>query len=474
MEGSSKNGDNMLLQNYKLGRRLGFGASATVNLAEHVLTGLKVAIKIINKAQMRNMNMEQKVRREMKIGRLLVHPHVVRQYEVIETFTHIFIVMEYAEFGDLFEYVTLYKQNRFNEDEARSVFQQIIFGVEYIHRNMVVHRDLKLENLVLDSNYNVKITDFGFCNVMRDGHFLNARCGSPSYASPEILFGKLYAGPEVDVWSCGVILYALLCGKHPFDDEGNISDFYRKIKHGIYNLPMSLPPGARDLIRRVLVVDPTRRMTIPQIRQHPWFKARLPCYLTVSPPSTNQLAQKIDEQILQKVIDKGFDKNQLIQSLLNRVQNKATVAYYLLLDHQYRNSSPYLKAEFQVCGFNQIPLPRYMNYQEIGQRPEFPLERKWSLGLQFQANPHEIMTDVLKTLQELGVCWKKIGYYNMKCRWIPRIHATAMKPSNVVKFEVQLYKTREEKNLLDLQRVQGSQFLFLDLCAAIFAQLCVL
>ncbi|KAF4390794.1 hypothetical protein G4B88_015684 [Cannabis sativa] len=335
--------------------------------------------------------------------------------------------MEYAEFGDLFEYVTLYKQNRFNEDEARSVFQQIIFGVEYIHRNMVVHRDLKLENLVLDSNYNVKITDFGFCN------------------------------------------------------------------HGIYNLPMSLPPGARDLIRRILVVDPTRRMTIPQICQHPWFKARLPCYLAVFPPSTNQLAKKIDEQILQKVIDKGFDKNQLIQSLLNRVQNKATVAYYLLLDHQYRNSSPYLKAEFQESGFNQIPLPRYMNYQEIGQRPEFPLERKWSLGLQFQANPHEIMTDVLKTLQELGVCWKKIGYYNMKCRWIPRIHATAMKPSNVVKFEVQfcfdmfsnlercydvdciqLYKTREEKNLLDLQRVQGSQFLFLDLCAAIFAQLCVL
>ncbi|XP_062106593.1 SNF1-related protein kinase catalytic subunit alpha KIN10-like [Humulus lupulus] len=504
MDGSSGHGGrdggrtgDMLLRNYKLGKRLGFGASATVKLAEHVLTGLKVAIKIINKHEIRKIkDMEEKVRREMKIAKLLVHPHIVRLYEVIETSTDIFLVLEYAESGELFDYI-VYK-NRLNENEARSLFQQIISGVEYCHRNMVVHRDLKPENLLLDSKYHVKIADFGFSNILRDGRFLKTSCGSPSYAAPEILFGKLYAGPEVDVWSCGVILYALLCGKLPFD-EGNISDFYRKIKHGIYNLPMSLPPGARDLIRRILVVDPTRRMTIPQIRQHPWFKAHLPCYLTVPPLEANQLAKKIDEQILQVVINMGFDRNQLIQSLFNRVHNEATVAYYLLLDYQYRGSSGYLKAEFQASmesGINQMhqsePIPRYMNYQGIGQIPQLPQERKWSLGLQFQANPREIMTDVLKALQELRVGWKRIGHYNMKCRWIPGIYGhnshhledddsnimesddAAMKASNVVKFEVQLYKTREEKNLLDLQRVQGPQFLFLDLCAAILAQLRVL
>lgn len=167
------------------------------------------------------------VRREIKILRLFMHPHIIRLYEVIETSHDIYVVMEYVKSGELFDYIV--EKGRLVEDEARRFFQQIISGVEYCHRNMVVHRDLKPENLLLDSKMNVKIADFGLSNVMRDGHFLKTSCGSPNYAAPEVISGRLYAGPEVDVWSCGVILYALLCGSLPFDDE-NIPNLFKKIK----------------------------------------------------------------------------------------------------------------------------------------------------------------------------------------------------------------------------------------------------
>ncbi|XP_028759762.1 SNF1-related protein kinase catalytic subunit alpha KIN10 isoform X2 [Neltuma alba] len=500
----------VFLPNYKLGKTLGIGSFSKVKIAEHILTGHKVAIKILNRRKIKNMEMEEKVRREIKILRLFMHPHVIRLYEVIETPTDIYVVMEYVKSGELFDYIV--EKGRLQEDEARNFFQQIISGVEYCHRNMVAHRDLKPENLLLDAKCNVKIADFGLSNIMRDGHFLKTSCGSPNYAAPEVISGKLYAGPEVDVWSCGVILYALLCGTLPFDDE-NIPNLFKKIKGGIYTLPSHLSPGARDLIPRMLVVDPMKRMTIPEIRQHPWFQAHLPRYLAVPPPDTMQQAKKIDEELLQEVVNMGFDRNQLVESLQNRIQNEGTVAYYLLLDNRFRVSSGYLGAEFQETmdsGFNRIHpsgvaasvvghrLPGFMDYPGAALRPQFPVERKWALGLQSRAHPREIMTEVLKALQELNVCWKKIGPYNMKCRWVAgnpghdgmvdntvygshyyRDDATiiendSVSKPNVIKFELQLYKTREEKYLLDLQRVLGPQFLFLDLCAAFLAQLRVL
>ena len=182
------------------------------------------------------------------------------------------------KYGELFDYIV--EKGRLMEDEARCFFQQILSGVEYCHRNMVVHRDLKPENLLLDDKRHVKIADFGLSNVMKDGHFLKTSCGSPNYAAPEVISGKLYAGPEVDVWSCGVILYALLCGSLPFDDE-SIPNLFRKIKNGIYSLPHHLSPGARDLIPRMLLVNPMKRITIAEIRQHQWFTTHLPRYLAV-------------------------------------------------------------------------------------------------------------------------------------------------------------------------------------------------
>ncbi|XP_027351423.1 SNF1-related protein kinase catalytic subunit alpha KIN10-like [Abrus precatorius] len=278
-------GQGMVLPNYKLGKTLGIGSFGKVKVAENVFTGQKVAIKILKRRTIKNMEMEEKVRREIEVLRLLIHPQIIQLYEVIETPSDIYLVMEYVESGELFDYVA--EKGRLQEDEARNIFQQIISGVEHCHRNMVTHRDIRPEKLLLDSECNVKIIGFGWSSIMRDAHFLKTICGSCNYAAPEVISGKLYAGPEIDVWSCGVILYFLLCGTLPFYDE-NIPNLFKKIKGGIYTLPCHLSLGARDLIPRMLEVDQVKRMTIPQLRQHPWFQALLPPSLVVSPPNTMQ------------------------------------------------------------------------------------------------------------------------------------------------------------------------------------------
>ncbi|XP_073270563.1 SNF1-related protein kinase catalytic subunit alpha KIN10-like isoform X1 [Primulina huaijiensis] len=479
-----------LVRNYRLGKTLGHGSFGKVKIAEHVLTGYKVAIKILNRRKMKSPDMEEKVRREIKICRLFVHPHVIRLYEVIETQLDIYVVMEYVKRGELFDYIV--EKGRLAEDEARHFFQQIIAGVEYCHRNMVVHRDLKPENLLLDSNGNVKLADFGLSNIMRDGHFLRTSCGSPNYAAPEVVSGKLYAGPEVDIWSCGVILYALLCGSLPFDDE-NIPNLFKKIKSGLYTLPSHLSHGARDLIPRMLVVDPMKRITIHEIRQHPWFRFHLPRYLAITPPNAVEHLKKLDEEIVQEVVRMEFDRGQLIESLQKRIQNDATVAYYLLFDNRAPISTGYLGGEFQ----ESVETSPAVSFPEADKRtfphhgilsPQLCRKKQWLVGLQSPAHPREIMTQILGALQGLNVRWKKVGLYNMKCILVhtlqdskntatnnhvnnhyidnvTSVNANVLMPQSVVKFEIQLYKNGDVEYLLDLQRLSGSVLLFLDFCA---------
>jgi carbon catabolite-derepressing protein kinase len=200
-------------------------------------------------------------------------------YTVITTPKEIVMVLEYAG-GELFDYIVAH--GRMTEDKARKFFQQIICAIEYCHRHKIVHRDLKPENLLLDSNLNVKIADFGLSNIMTDGNFLKTSCGSPNYAAPEVISGKLYAGPEVDVWSCGVILYVLLCGRLPFDDE-YIPNLFKKIAQGRFQIPNYLSQGAVKLIQKMLVVSPVTRITIQEIRQDPWFLKDLAPYLQLPP-----------------------------------------------------------------------------------------------------------------------------------------------------------------------------------------------
>lgn len=496
------------LSNYRLGKTLGIGSFGKVKVAEHVVTGHKVAIKILNRKKIQAMDMEEKVRREIKILRLFMHPHIIRLYEVIETPSDIYVVMEYVKTGELFDYIV--EKGRLLEDEARHFFQQIISGVEYCHRHMVVHRDLKPENLLLDAKMNVKIADFGLSNIMRDGHFLKTSCGSPNYAAPEVISGKLYAGPEVDVWSCGVILYALLCGSLPFDDE-NIPNLFKKIKGGIYNLPSHLSPGARDLIPRMLLVDPLKRITIPEIRQHPWFVLHLPRYLAVMQADTLVSVPRIDDDMVDEVVRLGIDRDVLIESIKNRVQNKATVTYYLLVDNRRRlPSSGYLSAELTE-GQTMQPLPGPLgpspnsvpHHPGMNQSQGLPqqrvvAERKWRLGVHARGHPSSMMAELYRVLQANQVRWKKLGPYNLKCQKLVMVRPLrAQRMSEdaeddsptlplgpcddvgcskalsgfecTVKFEAQMYKVREEEYVIDIQRLEGELYLFMDVCGRVLS-----
>lgn len=317
--------------NYRLGKTLGVGSFGKVKLAEHEPTGKKVAVKILNRHKIRAQQMEEKLKREIKILKLCLHPHIIRLYEVIETSTDVFVVTEYSSGGELFDYIV--ERGRLAEAEARRFFQQIISGVEYCHRHMIAHRDLKPENLLLDEHSNVKIADFGLSNCMRDGWFLKTSCGSPNYAAPEVISGKLYAGPEVDIWSCGVIVYALLCGTLPFDDE-SIPYLFRKIKGGIYILPSYLSDSSRDLISKMLVTDPLKRISIDEIRKHPWFLQQLPRYLA-SPAHVASHLENIDEEVLNEVVRRThFPREKILGALRKGRRNHYTVAYHLIKDAQ--------------------------------------------------------------------------------------------------------------------------------------------
>lgn len=490
------------LPNYRMGKTLGIGSFGKVKVAEHVLTGHKVAIKILNRRKIKAMDMDEKVRREIKILRLFMHPHIIRLYEVVETPTDIFVVMEYVKSGELFDYIV--EKGRLGEAEVLRFFQQILSGVEYAHRNMVVHRDLKPENLLLDSRLNVKIADFGLSNVMRDGHFLKTSCGSPNYAAPEVISGRLYAGPEVDVWSCGVILYALLCGSLPFDDE-NIPNLFKKIKGAIYTLPSHLSAGARDLIPRMLFVDPLKRITIPEIRQHSWFAMHLPRYLAVPPPDTVTQAQRVDPETLEVVVKTGFDRQMVIDSLRQRLHNKATVAYYLILDNRRKaakevsglsegvvhSRSGYMGAETGgeelqqgAMGQGQMDTGQqgFMRGAQTGQiQQRMIAERHWALGVHTRRLPADIMAEVFRALQVLGIGWKRHAPYNIKCRYVssvPQItsvgsdaSAPGSRSEIIVKFEVQVYRVKEEKYMVDVQRLDGPFYCYLDLVDRVIAEL---
>ncbi|KAK5131696.1 hypothetical protein LTR08_000750 [Meristemomyces frigidus] len=267
--------DNNRMGSYNIIRTLGEGSFGKVKLATHIVSGQQVALKIISRRKLVTRDMAGRIEREIQYLQLLRHPHIIKLYTVITTPTEIVMVLEYAG-GELFDYIV--QHGKMAEDKARKFFQQIVCAVEYCHRHKIVHRDLKPENLLLDENLNVKIADFGLSNIMTDGNFLKTSCGSPNYAAPEVISGKLYAGPEVDVWSCGVILYVLLVGRLPFDDE-YIPALFKKIAQGNYVVPNYLSAGAVHLIKRMLQVNPVNRITVPDIRQDPWFNKDLADYL---------------------------------------------------------------------------------------------------------------------------------------------------------------------------------------------------
>jgi 5'-AMP-activated protein kinase catalytic alpha subunit len=268
----------------------------------------------------------ERVAREIHILKMIRHPNIIQLYEIIETSQQLYLIMEYASGGELFSYIV--KQSRLKEKEACEYFQQIIAGVEYFHKLNVVHRDLKPENLLFDHNRHIKIVDFGLSNTYQTGDTLVTACGSPCYAAPEMIAGKRYVGLRVDIWSCGVVLFAMVCGYLPFEDP-NTSQLYRKILNCSYKAPKGISAEAKDLIKHILNKDPEQRYTIEQIRGHPWFtqvtQALSPGVLV------GYDKVPIDFNILYKLKDFGFSVQRGQESLEGNKHNLETTTYFLML-----------------------------------------------------------------------------------------------------------------------------------------------
>ncbi|CAF1457437.1 unnamed protein product [Adineta steineri] len=386
---------------YILNETLGTGSFGKVKKAYHQLTRHTVAIKIVNRTKIKQLDVVGKIRREIQNLRLFRHPHIIKLYQVISTPTDIFMVMEYVAGGELFDYIV--KKGKLSEAEARPFFQQIISGVDYCHRHMVVHRDLKPENLLLDDASHVKIADFGLSNIMKDGELLKTSCGSPNYAAPEVVSGELYAGQEVDIWSCGVILYALLTGTLPFDDD-NVQILFKKIRSGIFPIPDYLNPSVVDLLQRMLTVDPVRRATIKEIREHEWFKVNLPDYLF--PKTCEEGTNIIDLDAIQEVCEKfGISDSEVQEALLiNDRHDQLVIAYHLIIDNK-RIWNEARKVE--IADFFAASSPPHSSF--LTMTPNSASARSPS---PFKSSPVRPHPEKMPALRDLSVTLDPLSAYN--------------------------------------------------------------
>lgn len=285
-----------------------------------------MAVKILEKGKIADVNDVERVAREIHILKLIRHPNIVQLYEIIETPKQLYLIMEYASGGELFEHIV--SQNRVKEKEACAFFQQILAGVEYLHKLNIAHRDLKPENLLLDHTKRIKIADFGLSNTYKPGQLLKTACGSPCYAAPEMIAGKRYKGTEVDVWSCGIVMFALICGYLPFEDP-NTSNLYKKILTGEYKAPKFISDDAKDLMSKIISIDPSSRYTIDQIKQHPWYN--LASYESVSGIMIGYDRIPIEDKVLIQLEQFGFNYEQARKYLEINKHNHITTTYYLLL-----------------------------------------------------------------------------------------------------------------------------------------------
>ncbi|KAG0141115.1 hypothetical protein CROQUDRAFT_136332 [Cronartium quercuum f. sp. fusiforme G11] len=352
---------------WKIGKIIGKGSSGRVKIAKHSVTGQYAAVKIVpkhillssrmsvNEAGAKADKMLLGIEREIVIMKLIEHPNVMSLYDVWETGSELYLIMEFVEGGELFDY--LVNRGKLREDEALHYFQQIICGVDYCHRFNICHRDLKPENLLLDSKRNIKIADFGMAALEASDKLLETSCGSPHYASPEIVSGLTYHGSSSDIWSCGVILFALLIGRLPFDDE-NVGALLNKVRIGQFWMPDELSPYAKSLIRGMLTVDPEKRFTMDQIKAHPWF-TRLPprpqpAY--IAPPTPDQItkavgkASELDYDIVSnlRTLWFGASEESIVTALISDEKCWEKVFYFLLAKYRQKHLENFNEGESAV------------------------------------------------------------------------------------------------------------------------------
>ncbi|XDB60468.1 PREDICTED: serine/threonine-protein kinase BRSK1 isoform X1 [Capra hircus] len=330
---------------YRLEKTLGKGQTGLVKLGVHCITGQKVAIKIVNREKL-SESVLMKVEREIAILKLIEHPHVLKLHDVYENKKYLYLVLEHVSGGELFDY--LVKKGRLTPKEARKFFRQIVSALDFCHSYSICHRDLKPENLLLDEKNNIRIADFGMASLQVGDSLLETSCGSPHYACPEVIKGEKYDGRRADMWSCGVILFALLVGALPFDDD-NLRQLLEKVKRGVFHMPHFIPPDCQSLLRGMIEVEPEKRLSLEQIQKHPWYLGGKhepdPC---LEPAPGRRVAMRslpsngeLDPDVLESMASLGCfrDRERLHRELRSEEENQEKMIYYLLLDRKERYPS---------------------------------------------------------------------------------------------------------------------------------------
>uniref|UniRef100_A0A4W5MNQ0 Acetyl-CoA carboxylase kinase n=1 Tax=Hucho hucho TaxID=62062 RepID=A0A4W5MNQ0_9TELE len=433
-------GGRVKIGHYLLGDTLGVGTFGKVKIGEHQLTGHKVAVKILNRQKIRSLDVVGKIKREIQNLKLFRHPHIIKLYQVISTPTDFFMMMEYVSGGELFDYIC--KHGR--------VIYQIVFLLLFFKSNFTACVSYLMWNRVPCSHV---------CSGLGD--------------CEETSCGMLYAGPEVDIWSCGVILYALLCGTLPFDDE-HVPTLFKKIRGGVFYMPEYLTRPVASLLLLMLQVDPLKRASIKDIREHEWFKQDLPGYLF--PEDLSYDSTVLDEEAVREVCDKFESTESEVMSSLysGDPQDQLAVAYHLIIDNRrimtqasefYLASSP-PQGSFMEDG---MPLPPGVKPHPERMPPllvdspkaRCPLDAlnttrakplavkksKWHLGIRSQSRPYDIMAEVYRAMRQLQYDWKVVNPYHLRVRRKNPV------TDNLVKMSLQLYQVDNRSYLLDFKSI---------------------
>ena len=325
------------ISQYQIKGKIGEGMFGKVKLGVHSLTNEKVAIKIFDKGKIKNEKEAEYIEREISILKKLNHYNTIKLYNIIQNGNFIFLIQEYVPNGELLHFFENSEIN-LKENEICKIYQQIISGIEYLHEVGIAHRDLKLENILLNYKRDIKIIDFGLSNKYNkeNEELLQSSCGSPCYAAPEMIKGIKYHGIDTDIWSSGIILYLMLCKSFPFNDKNN-SKLYQKILGGKFNLPNYLSNDAKDLICKLLKVNPSERIKINEIKKHPWFNLINPKNNYYYGIDTNKIIMPIDEEIIDEMTKMGIEQNLIVDNILRNYFNNITTIYNLLLQKKIKN-----------------------------------------------------------------------------------------------------------------------------------------
>jgi len=415
--------------------------------------------------------MNGKVRREIKILKLFKHPNIIRLYEIIKTPSTIILSMEYVPNGDL--YKLLESKGKLQESEARKYFQQIVEALDYIHSNKVSHRDIKPENLLLDSDMNIKVADFGLSNLMRDGVPLETACGSPNYAAPELLSGCGYCGNAVDVWSTGVVLFALVAGYLPFDDN-NIQELFNKIRRTEYQVPRDFSPYLKDLVMRMLHPEPFGRITLEEVKAHPWFKANLPVYKVLKSKDAAELqsySQNTQHNFEKGVLNECLNlpefsninkpREELIDRINKHKEDTFTVTYELMLNQTLKQKRKSIEQEYSGnCSTSASEEPSCKSSEGSVCKKTENKPNDWVCGLRFSEDSESLMCQLFECLKRHHLEWKlNDSDFSFKVRekdW----------KQGMLKFQIKIYM-EENQYAIDLKWIEGNCMKFLDFTSKI-------